>query len=102
MRVRDFQEDDASKFFYLWIGATSEATFATILDLQRTLFYDLKNFNYSEIDLLPLSELYFLTMTGPHRKSKGEGRGKKDAQAAKDGMKVLERYGMVGPRKRGP
>ena len=40
----------------------------TILDIERTLFYDLKNFNYSEIDNLPISEFYYLTMTGPHEK----------------------------------
>lgn len=46
----------------------ANSTYMTILELERTLFYDLKNFNYSEIDNLPISELYYLTTSGPHEK----------------------------------
>jgi len=93
MRIRDFQEAYPTEFFYLWIVGTSEASFASILDLQRTLFYDLKNFNFSEIDSLPMSELYFLTISGPHEKK--DEQQESTPTNMKKNMDALKRFGMV-------
>ena len=70
----------------------SEASFASILDLQRTLFYDLKNFNFSEIDNLPMSEFYFLTISGPHEKKDEQ---QESPTTMKKNMDALKRFGMV-------
>lgn len=93
MRIRDFEATYLTEFFYLWIAGTSEASYASILDLQRTLFYDLKNFNYSEIDNLPMSELYYLTITGPHEK-KEENTDTYNANV-KQSMRELNNRGMA-------
>ena len=71
----------------------SEASFASILDLQRTLFYDLKNFTYSEIDNLPMSELYFLTISGPHEKKKDDSK-QSNHDIMKNNIKNLKRFGI--------
>ena len=94
MQIRDFEKVDTSEFFYLWIVGTSEASFASILDLQRTLFYDLKNFNFSEIDGLPLSELYFLTISGPHEK-KDDSRKTSQSSIMKRNIETLDGFGAV-------
>lgn len=74
MWIWNFQEIGVAEFFYSWIVGTSESVFSSILDLERTLFYDLKNFVYSEIDNLPISELYFLILTGPHEKKDDDNK----------------------------
>lgn len=94
MQIRDFEKVDTSEFFYLWIVGTSEASFASILDLQRTLFYDLKNFNFSDIDGLPLSELYFLTISGPHEK-KDDSHKTSQSSIMKRNIETLGGFGAL-------
>lgn len=94
MRILDFKKTDLAGFFYLWIVGTSEASFASILDLQRTLFYDIKNFNYSEVASLPLSELYFLKITGPHEKKKNEQSVKTPLEAARESARTMKKLGL--------
>ena len=45
--------------------ATSKSTLATILELERVIFHDRREVNFSEVDNLPISELYHLIVTGP-------------------------------------
>ena len=95
MRISHIRKADSAGFFYLWVVGTSEASFATILDLQRTLFYDLRNFNYSEIAALPLSELYVLTISGPHKRKDGDGAAANDGKAAaKRSIDALKKLGL--------
>ena len=98
MRIPHIGKAHAAGFFYLWIVGTSEASFASILDLQRTLFYDLKNFNYSEVANLPLSELYYLTLTGPHERkddSSGSDTANSAVKTAMENAKNMKRLGFA-------
>ena len=96
MRLQDIGQAVVARFFYLWIVGTSEASFASILDLQRTLFYDLKNFNYSEIANLPMSELYFLTITGPHEKKDKDGSSSNSSRdIARESMRSMKKLGLA-------
>lgn len=96
MRLQDIGQAVVAGFFYLWIVGTSEASFASILDLQRTLFYDLKNFNYSEIANLPMSELYFLTITGPHeKKDKDDSSLSSSRDIARESIRSMKKLGLA-------
>lgn len=96
MRLQDIGQAIVAGFFYLWIVGTSEASFASILDLQRTLFYDLRNFNYSEIANLPMSELYFLTLTGPHEKKDKENSSvDTNRDIARESMYSMKKLGLA-------
>ena len=95
MRLQDIGQTVVAGFFYLWIVGTSEVSFASILDLQRTLFYDLRNFNYSEIANLPMSELYFLTITGPHEKKDKENSSvDTNRDIARESMRSMKKLGL--------
>jgi hypothetical protein len=73
----------------------SKASFASILDLQRTLFYDTKNFLFSEVANLPLSELYFISITGPHeKKGKNDNSPESHRKTAKESIKSMKRLGL--------
>jgi len=96
MRLQNIGQAVVAGFFYLWIVGTSEASFASILDLQRTLFYDLRNFNYSEIANLPMSELYFLTITGPHEKKDKESQsGDTGRDIARESIRSMKKLGLA-------
>lgn len=93
MQLSYIRKADTTGFFYIWIVGTSEASFASILDLQRTLFYDIKNFDYSEIANLSMSELYFLTISGPHEKKESNDTDNKSI--ARESFKSLKKLGLA-------
>ena len=64
--------------------------------MQRTLFYDLRNFNYSEIANLPMSELYFISITGPHeKKNKENGSSESSKNIARESLLSMKKLGLA-------
>lgn len=86
---------DNDRFFYQWIVGTSKNTFSTILELERTLFHDIHNFYYSEIDNLPISELYYLMITRPKEQSSEN----EEEMMSKFNDDFEKRIGLVGNAK---